>query len=380
MQTAQAYKDKKKLAWMVSTFIPLLPLAGLIPAINSGNEAWLWLPIAIVYLFIPLVDTLLGEDTNNPPESEVPKLEADNYYRFITVLSVPVIFIGFFAVILFLVNHEVSWIGYIALVMNAGFVSGLGINVAHEMGHKKTGIEKNSARLALIPSGYGHFCIDHNRGHHRDVSTPNDPASSKLGESIYQFMLREIPGVFKRAWQLEKTRLSRKGKSVYSLENEILVNWAMTLVLFSAIILLFGLQLLPFLLLQAMFGYFQLTSANYIEHYGLLRGEGSNKPYETCQPHHSWNSNHIASNLILFHLERHSDHHAHPARRYQALRHFDETPQLPNGYFGMFLVAYIPPLWRYVMDKRVLQLNGPDLENSNYLDNKKERYRAMLCN
>jgi alkane 1-monooxygenase len=378
--TAQAtpYRDKKKAGWLISTLIPLLPLAGILPAQATQNEMWLWLPIAVVYLLIPALDLLLGEDSSNPPESAVKTLEADNYYRYITMLSIPVVFIGFFSVIAYFVSTDHSWAAYIALVMNCGFVGSLGINAAHEMGHKKNALEKTVARLALVPSGYGHFCIDHNRGHHRDVSTPDDPASAKLGENIYQFALREVPGVFKRAWQLEKTRLHKAGKALYSFDNEILVNWSLTLVLYAALILAFGITLLPFLILQAMFAYFQLTSANYIEHYGLLRGKRDDGRYEACQPHHSWNSNHVMSNLILFHLERHSDHHANPARRYQALRHFDNAPQLPNGYFGMFVVAYIPPLWRYVMDKRVLKQNGANLEKSNYLERKKSQYAAFF--
>jgi alkane 1-monooxygenase len=102
--------------------------------------------------------------------------------------------------------------------------------------------------------------------------------------------------------------------------------------------------------------WFQLTSANYVEHYGLLRRKEADGRYERCQPHHSWNSNHVFSNLLLFHLERHSDHHAHPNRRYQSLRHFENLPSLPTGYFGMFLLAYCPPLWFRVMNPRLMAL------------------------
>ena len=118
----------------------------------------------------------------------------------------------------------------------------------------------------------------------------------------------------------------------------------------------FGWMMLPFLLVHTFFAWWQLTSANYVEHYGLLRARGDDGKYEVCKPHHSWNSNHIFSNLALFHLERHSDHHAHPLRRYQSLRHLPDLPQLPNGYFGVYLLAYVPWAWFYVMDKRLLAL------------------------
>jgi len=114
--------------------------------------------------------------------------------------------------------------------------------------------------------------------------------------------------------------------------------------------------MVPFLLMHNFWAWSQLTLANYIEHYGLLRAKKENGKYERCAPRHSWNANYIVTNLVLFHLERHSDHHAYPARRYQSLRNFDDIPELPNGYFGMYLLAYIPWLWFKVMDKRVLAL------------------------
>jgi alkane 1-monooxygenase len=187
-----------------------------------------------------------------------------------------------------------------------------------------------------------------------------------MGESIYRFVLREMPGAFRRAWQLETARLRQRGLAVWSWHNQILQPALITLLLWGGLLLWLGIGLLPFLLVAAFWANFQLTSANYIEHYGLLRREISPGRYEPCQPHHSWNSNHMFSNWALFHLQRHSDHHAHPLRRYQSLRHFDKLPRLPSGYFGMFSVAYIPPLWRWVMDPRLLQAVGRDVARINF--------------
>jgi alkane 1-monooxygenase len=155
---------------------------------------------------------------------------------------------------------------------------------------------------------------------------------------------------------MEKDRLERRGKSTWHPNNQILQSYAITLVLSLILIVAFGWVMIPFLLVHNATAYWQLTSANYVEHYGLLRQQDENGKYERCQPWHSWNSNHVLSNLVLFHLERHSDHHANPLRRYQALRHFDDLPTLPNGYFGSYLLAYVPPLWFRVMDKRLLGL------------------------
>ena len=258
------------------------------------------------------------------------------------------------------------------MVIITGSVGGFCINLGHELGHKNTPLERWLAKLVLAPSVYGHFYTEHNRGHHRDVATPADPASSRMGESIYSFVLREMPGAFKRAWKLEADRLQREGKSVWSLHNDILQPALITLALWSGLVLWLGISILPFLLVASFWANFQLTSANYIEHYGLLRQERAPGKFETCKPHHSWNSNHIFSNWALFHLQRHSDHHAHPLRRYQSLRHFDNLPSLPSGYFGMFSIAYIPPLWRYVMDERLLAVVGRDASRIN-LDPKKRQ-------
>jgi alkane 1-monooxygenase len=186
-----------------------------------------------------------------------------------------------------------------------------------------------------------------------------------MGESIYRFVLREMPGAWKRACALESNRLTGEGKPVWSMHNEILQPALMTLALWTALLLWLGVGVLPYLLVNAFWSNFQLTSANYIEHYGLLRLQRAPGKFEPCQPHHSWNSNHAFSNWALFHLQRHSDHHAHPLRRYQSLRHVPGVPQLPNGYFGMFLVAYVPPLWRRVMDERLLAVVGRDIRHIN---------------
>ena len=238
----------------------------------------------------------------------------------------------------------------------AGLVGGLAINTAHELGHKNSRIEKLLAKLVLAVPAYGHFTIDHNLGHHRNVSTPGDPASARMGESIYKFAAREIPGALKEAWTIERDRLQRRERAVWHPSNQILQSYYLTALLNIALIAWLGWVIVPFLLLHHASAYWQLTSANYVEHYGLLREQDENGNYERCQPRHSWNSNHVFSNLVLFHLERHSDHHANPLRRYQALRHFDDAPQLPNGYFGVYLLAYVPALWFRVMDKRLLAL------------------------
>ena len=362
---APPYRDRKRYAWLLSLLVPCL--VGLGPALMmlSDNMLALWFPVVFFYVIAPLLDWWMGEDLSNPPESAVPALDADLYYRWVTFALVPVLWGAFVFSAWFVTQYALPVHGMVAMVLISGSVGGFCINLGHELGHKNTGLERWLAKIILAPTFYGHFYTEHNRGHHRDVATPLDPASSRMGESIYRFVLREMPGAFKRAWTLETTRLRRDKLPVWSLHNEILQPALITLLLWSALALWLGVQIVPFLLVASFWANFQLTSANYIEHYGLLRQERAPGKFEVCQPHHSWNSNHIFSNWALFHLQRHSDHHAHPLRRYQSLRHFDNLPRLPSGYFGMFTVAYIPPLWRHVMDERLLAVVGRDAARIN---------------
>lgn len=349
-----AYRDRKRYAWLVSLLIPALSASGPFLYWLSDSLVALWVPLLLTYGIFPVLDYFMGQDLSNPPEQAVPALEADHYYRYVTYALVPILWAGFVFGVWFYTTHELPWHAQLAGVLALGVVGGYGINLGHELGHKRPEIERWLAKLILAMTGYGHFYIEHNRGHHRDVATPNDPASSRMGENIYAFLLREMPGAARRAWKLESERLAKEGRGAWTLHNEILQPLLLTLAFFAAMTVWLGWAALPFMLLASFWSNFQLTTANYIEHYGLLRQKLANGRFEVCQPHHSWNSNQVLSNWAVFHLQRHSDHHAHPLRRYQSLRHFEQAPQLPSGYFGMFLVAYVPPLWFWLMDRRLL--------------------------
>ena len=366
------FVDHKRYLWLMSVTYPLLPFLGIWAHSETGNEWWLLLPFFLSYVVAPLLDWILGEDSNNPPEAVVPALNEDKYYRYLTYAIVPLHFLTLVGVAWWAATQDLSWWAFVGLAAVAGIAAGLGINTGHELGHKKDSLERWLSKITLAQTFYGHFYIEHNRGHHRDVATPEDPASSRMGESIYRFVFREMPGAFFRAWDLEAQRLERCGKSVWSLDNEVLQPALISAVLYGGLIAWLGIEILPVMLLIAFWGAFQLTLANYIEHYGLLRRKEPSGRYERCQPHHSWNSNHLFSNWALFHLQRHSDHHAHPTRRYQSLRDFPDLPRLPSGYFGMYLLTYFPPLWFKVMDKRLLDAVGRDPSRINFLPAKRE--------
>jgi len=363
---ASHYTDRKRYAWLLSLLVPCLVGAGPLLSMGLSDARWLWAPLVLVYVLIPLLDPLCGEDRSNPPESAVARLEADRYYRLVTWALVPMLWAWFVFGAWYVATQPLPTHGWWALALCVGVVGGFCINAGHELGHKKEGVERWLAKLALAPTAYGHFYVEHNRGHHRDVATFDDPASARMGESIYRFMWREWPGGWARAWRLEVERLAKEGRSPLSLHNDIVQTTLITLALWLVLIAWLGVGVLGFLLVAAIWANFQLSSANYIEHYGLLRQRDAQGRVERCQPRHSWNSNSLISNWVLFHLQRHSDHHANAARRYQSLRHFDEAPQLPTGYFGMFLIAYVPALWFRVMDRRLVAAVDNDHTRINF--------------
>jgi alkane 1-monooxygenase len=359
------WHDPKRYAWLLGLIVPLLPFiaAGLV-ALTGLGVFWFYGPF-LVFVIFPLLDLAIGMDAENPPDSIIKWLEQDRYYRWCTYVFIPLQYAGLVFACWLWAYGDLSAVDSIGLALTMGMVSGIAINTAHELGHKRDSLEKWLSKVALAQSGYGHFFIEHNRGHHVRVATPEDPASARLGESFWAFLPRTVAGSLSSAWGIERARLERGGHSVWSIHNDILQAWAMSVALFAALTAVFGWVVLPFLLGQAVLGFCLLEVVNYLEHYGLRRQRKEDGRYERCRPEHSWNSNNVASNVLLYHLQRHSDHHANPTRRYQALRHVDEAPQLPTGYAGMILLAACPPLWRRVMDRRLLAHYGGDVTRAN---------------
>jgi alkane 1-monooxygenase len=373
----KVWKDRKRYLWLFGLVVPLLPFgAGRWLNYDGWAEVLWWSGPIWVLVLIPVLDTLFGEDRSNPPEWAVEQLAADRWYRWCTFMYLPLQYAGLLYACWIITTNDLTWWQELGYALTVGTVAGVAINTAHELGHKKERSERWMAKIALAQTGYGHFYVEHNRGHHNRVATPEDPASSRLGESFWAFLPRTVAGSARSAWELEAKRLTAQGKKVWSWDNDVLSAWAMTVVLFGGLVAVFGVRILPFLAVQAVFGFSLLEVVNYLEHYGLMRQRNDNGRYERCTPAHSWNSNHVASNVVLYQLERHSDHHAHPTRRYQALRHFPESPQLPSGYGLMLGLAYVPPLWRRVMDRRVLAHYDGDITRANIHPPARERILA----
>jgi len=375
--TPATWRDGKRYAWLLGLLVPTLPFIayGLVHLTGLG-AMWFFGP-ALVFGIFPLADLIVGIDAANPPDSVIKWLEQDRYYRRCTYAFLPIQYAGLVFACWLWSSGQLSTVDSIGLALTMAMVSGIAINTAHELGHKRASLERWLSKVALASSGYGHFFIEHNRGHHVRVATPEDPASSRLGESFWAFLPRTVAGSLRSSWELEIERLSRTNDGPWTWRNDILNAWAMTGVLFAVLVVAFGPVVLPYLLMQAIIGFSLLEVVNYLEHYGLLRQKRDDGRYERCAPEHSWNSNNVASNVLLYHLQRHSDHHANPMRRYQALRHFDEAPQLPTGYAGMIVLAYIPPLWRRVMDPRLLAHYQGDVSRANVHPRARRRYGAV---
>jgi alkane 1-monooxygenase len=371
------YIDGKRYLWLASLTGPLVPIVGVaLYLLSGGNPLATLFPLAYTFIFVPVADLIFGEDTHNPPEEVVPAMSKDNYYRVLLYIAIALLFTQFFIVAWFIGTHALPWWGFLALTLGAGFSSSASLLVGHELGHKASRADRTAAQIINGMIGYGHFCIEHNRGHHVNVATPEDCVSARMGESIYKFALREIPGAMRRGWALEKERLAKAGIATWSPRNEIVASWFVTAAIAIGLIATFGWIMIPFLAIHHVYAWYGLTQANYVEHYGLLRQKVASGRYELPEPHHSWNTNHIYSNLISFHLQRHSDHHANALRPYQALRDFDGLPRLPSGYPGSFGLAAIPPLWFRVMDPKLMAWAGGDITKVNVDPAKRARLYA----
>ncbi|MCL4146408.1 UNVERIFIED_CONTAM: hypothetical protein GTU68_055658 [Idotea baltica] len=303
---------------------------------------------------IPVIELIFAPRKENLTETQETLIKDSALYDGMIYLTVPLQwgFVGWFLWIIATAQLEVY--EFIGLISAMGIMCGtFGINVGHELGHRFKKHERFLAKTSLLSSLYMHFYIEHNRGHHKNVSTEIDPASSRYGEIIYTFWFRSIIGGYLSAWKLEEDRLKRKKLPVMSLQNEMLRYQLIQIALLAGIYAAFGGWALFGFINAALVGILLLETVNYIEHYGLQRDQMESGNYERVMPHHSWNSDHVLGRLMLFELSRHSDHHYMASRKYQILRHHENAPQMPTGYPGMMVMALVPPVWFGVMHRRI---------------------------
>jgi alkane 1-monooxygenase len=323
-----------------------------------GHGLIIFLPLMFAFILIPLLELLILPNAKNMSEAEEAIAKNDRLYDWFLYLIVPLQYMALYWFLAGITDQSLVWWERMGRILSMGLACGtFGINVGHELGHRVKPYEQWLAKALLLTSLYTHFFIEHNKGHHKNVSTPVDPSSAPKGMTLYRFWLRSVSGTWRDAWLIAKEDLRKQGLPALHFKNEMLQLQMLQVIFLLLIIFKFGWAACGFFVVAAILGFLLLETVNYIEHYGLARKETAPGKYERAQPQHSWNSNHVLGRLMLFELSRHSDHHYLASRKYQVLRHHDEAPQLPTGYPGSILLATVPPLWFAVMDKRLRELN-----------------------
>lgn len=375
-QETAKYVDKKRLLWLLGPSIPVISIAAM-AGYQFGpkftRKLFAGFGPVLLHGIIPALDKLIGDDKENPPSSAVKQLEDDPYYSTIVKLYIPLQYAANIYGAYLASRKTTPLVDQILLGSLLGVVNGVAINTAHELSHKHSKVDHYLSHLALAPTGYNHFRVEHPYGHHRRVATPEDPASSKMGETFWKFLPRTVIGSFKSAIEIETRRLARKNQKFWSIHNELIHGWLASATFHGSLITVFGKRTLPFLATQSLYGITLFEIINYVEHYGLKREDLGNGNYARTMPEHSWNNNNVVTNLFLYQLQRHSDHHANPTRSFQALRHFEDAPQLPGGYGSMILPALFPKWWFSIMDQRVVDHYKGDLNKANVYPEAKER-------
>ncbi len=331
----------RALLYIVVFSLPILTWIGF----NKGGWTT-YFTIILAFGLIPLLELLIKPSSQNLSKEQASSIAKNPLYDVLIYL-VPFIVYGTLGYFLFsMKSSDHLWYERLGMILGMGIVMGaMGINVAHELGHRRSKGAQFLAKALLTASQYTQFFIDHNKGHHRNVGTPEDSATARYGESLYHYWFRVIRTSYLSAWEIANMEVKRKRKSVYSLSNEMLQMQLGQLVLLIAVLAVFGWEATLYYVIAAVVSIILLETVEYVEHYGLSRKKVTEHRYENVTPIHSWNSNHMLGRLFLFELSRHSDHHYDPQKKYPVLNHWDESPQLPTGYPGCMLMATIPALW-----------------------------------
>lgn len=316
-----------------------------------------WYTMMYSWVLVPGLELIIKPNTSNMAAAEEELAKNDKIFDYllylVVFLQIPTLFFFLYS----FSNVQLNTVDIIGRIFSMGMLCGVfGINVAHELGHRKNNFEQGLAKLSLLTSMYTHFFIEHNKGHHKNVATPNDPSSARYNEWVYLFYFRTISLTYLHAWHIANDEVRKKGKAAFSMYNEMIQLQLLQFLFIAVIYFTFGWVALLYFFAAAFMGILLLETVNYIEHYGLQRKQTAPDKYERAMPQHSWNSNHAIGRMLLFELSRHSDHHYLASRKYQVLRHHNDAPQLPTGYPGCLLLALVPPLWCSIMNKRIKML------------------------
>ena len=337
----------------------LLPFIIYVSAIRSFHTQGIvvWFPLILAWVIIPLAELFIKPDSKNMGVVEEELAKTDKIYDFILYIIVPLQFIALYFFLKNISDPTLAWYDTAGRIGVMGLLCGVfGINVGHELGHRVNVFEQTLAKMLLLSSLYMHFFIEHNKGHHKRVATPEDPSSARLGEWIFTFYFRTVIFSYLSAWKIAGNDTRKKDKAAFSLFNEMIQFQLVQIAFVILLFFLFGWLATVYFLAASVMGFLLLETVNYIEHYGLQRKMTGDGKYERALPVHSWNSDHVIGRLFLFELSRHSDHHYLASRKYQVLRHHDDAPQMPTGYPGMMILALMPPAWFWIMNKKIKKM------------------------
>lgn len=336
----------KDLKYVLAYITPLGALMGL-----WLQDFWVFFTPFFTFILVPFLETILPIAKQNLSQKELLSKDKNKFFNVILYLNIPIVYglIGYFLWSLSFEQYSITEL--VGLTISLGIVVGAnGINIAHELGHRKLHFERVFGKILLLPALYMHFFIEHNFGHHLHAATPQDPATAKYNQSIYSFWFSSIKGQYIKAWSIQKSLLGRAKLPFLSSKNDML--WY-TLIQFGylmSVYLFLGELAVGLALCIALSGVLLLETINYIQHYGLKRNKKASGRYERISEIHSWNSNHVLGRILLYELTRHSDHHYRAHKKFQLLEYHQSGPQMPFGYTTSMVLALAPPLWFLVMN------------------------------
>ena len=338
----------KDLKYLMSYSIALMAFIGI-----SLGSFYNYLAVIFTFIFIPILEIIVKKSNEDYTEEEKKNRLLDPFFDLLLYLNIPIVFgIFFFSLDKLAYTSSVSDI--IGIILSASIVMATnGINVGHELGHRKSIIARTCSKLLYLPCQYMHFYIEHNFGHHINVATPEDPATARYKQNLYSFCITSVVRTYVSAWKIQLKLLKVSKRSFFSIKNDMVFYTLFQITFLAFVYYSFGLYLTLLSILMSIISFLFLETINYVEHYGLLRKKEPSGRYERVKPHHSWNSNHTIGRIVLYELTRHSDHHFKSSKKYQVLESLDDCPHLPYGYPTSILLSFIPPLWFSIMNPLV---------------------------
>ena len=338
----------KDLKYLMSYSIALFAFIGI-----SLGGFYNYLAVIFTFVFIPVLEIIVRKSNEKYTDEEKKNRNLDPFFDLLLYLNIPIVF-GIFFFSLEKLALASSVYDIIGIILSASIVMATnGINVGHELGHRKSLIARTCSKLLYLPCQYMHFYIEHNFGHHINVATPEDPATARYKQTVYSFWITSVIRTYVSAWEIQLKLLKVSKRGFFSIKNDMIFYTLFQLSFLVFIYYNFGLYLTLLSIVMSIVSFLFLETINYVEHYGLLRKKEPSGRYERVKPHHSWNSNHTIGRIVLYELTRHSDHHFKSSKKYQVLESLDECPHLPHGYPTSILLSLIPPLWFNIMNPLV---------------------------